>query len=65
MTGAIPTMSDIWVSSESAVSQIGKSFKSYLHTNWIAERKYYRIELPKPKTIVEVLVVHDCQGSSR
>ena len=60
MVGAVAEMSDIHSSSETALSQIGYSFKSFTHTDGDNDQKWYRITLPEPKTIVEALVVHEC-----
>ena len=68
MTGAVATMSDRYAPSESAASQIGLGFKSYLHSTnepspYPNYSKWYRIELPKPETVVTAHVINECFSS--
>ena len=57
MTEAVATISDSFSAGESAVAQIGQSYKSYLFSGDAASpytdyTKWFRVELTEPQTVV-------------
>lgn len=55
MTNAIAAMCDLASFSESAANSIGASFKAFVHTNYDSNNpRWYRIELPTTKTVVNI-----------